>query len=431
MPDDPPDGGEKQEPDATPLDTETGKSKNDAMHIFNEVAKEVEAIPDENRATKTDAKPAVTETEESQSDAEKRGANNEESSGTTPAATETKKTQNNAGRSGTATSEESSGSEVERPLEITENQMKSIGKNTHELWVPTRFEDELKTDVPFPWQEVLEPKEGVNYGDVVPVLGNEDGKVLIARNVDPSVVKSEGPNGEAYHAVISTETDSKGWFYGTGWDRLDASREGGRARERITDKVRRRVWRFGVKEAKPQQGLWNRSMFPQLSKGFETENNLLGGKTVTEAVSEIPGDVAAAMSGMKDKARQLPADAASAMTGIKDKASGYAASTAERTTSAMAGMKDRASQLFSPFFGSRDQQESGMPPPAAAPLPAPGPGSSGMPPPAAAPLPVPGSSGMKAPGPTEDGKTTKEGTKEEDTKDEKAAGAKEDGKDTK
>ena len=53
---------------------------------------------------------------------------------------------------------------------------------------------------------------------------------------------STGSNHRKWVPVVDDTTDAEGWVYGTGFERLDEDRDGGRHEERASDAARRRTW---------------------------------------------------------------------------------------------------------------------------------------------------------------------------------------------
>eukprot|EP00746_Dinoflagellata_sp_MGD_P092650 gnl/MRDRNA2_/MRDRNA2_36646_c0_seq2.p1 gnl/MRDRNA2_/MRDRNA2_36646_c0~~gnl/MRDRNA2_/MRDRNA2_36646_c0_seq2.p1 ORF type:complete len:299 (+),score=66.52 gnl/MRDRNA2_/MRDRNA2_36646_c0_seq2:81-977(+) len=110
------------------------------------------------------------------------------------------------------------------PVWVAESQRFEISQGG---WVPTAWIG----DDPPPQQEILE------YGD--------DGE-LKPLPVDIDVATKKDKDGNLmYGAVVDEDTDEDGWVYATKFENIDKPREGGRARHRLTDKVRRRLWYLG------------------------------------------------------------------------------------------------------------------------------------------------------------------------------------------
>lgn len=146
------------------------------------------------------------------------------------------------------------------------------------FWYPTSFKH--MTDPPPVEEMIVEP----------PGEGQEEGKTS-TKPCDIGVLKVRAPNGQLlYSPVIDVDTDAEGWSYGTTFHRLGHEREGGRARQRITDKVRRRIWRMGESGPLPTEGLQNRSflhsLIPKVPVGSQLSNTF-GVGTPIELVTRM------------------------------------------------------------------------------------------------------------------------------------------------
>ncbi|CAK9106256.1 unnamed protein product [Durusdinium trenchii] len=132
------------------------------------------------------------------------------------------------------------------------------------------------------WTEKLVFEERPPPFQVVKEQDKKDGAVGDFDSTDlKELVYPSDPRAARYVVQVDSSTDCEGWIYATKPSRLEALRLGGRATQRLNDKMRRRVWRHCGAGASPTK--------PEAAPVETTQNNQSAMQSLWKALVEVIG----------------------------------------------------------------------------------------------------------------------------------------------